>query len=427
MIDIPRRTRLWTLLASIAVCGLAAFGMTSASAQPADRLAVYAEHDPQGETRIDYTAFDDILKGVVFEVGRSDRQPARGRAVNTGTRINYGSNSRYRYEANRVVFHALNTEHESVIGAYRAELEALPSQIDFSALKRDEQLAFWLNLHNLVVLDEIAKAYPVARLSQLRVGPDRAPLYDAKIIDLGDGDPISLNDIRFRIVGANWDDPQVIYGFFSGAVGGPTLSAESFNGARVRRQLDANAGEFVNALRGVEDSRLGFRISPLYEEWREIYFPDWPSDVRSHLNRFADNEAAEGLSEGGEPEFLDYDWRIADLTNGTSACGGRSNFNVQTSQGELGQVGQGGCGQLPPHARNLVEVVTERRLEFLRQGRLGSVTIRDIETDETGARIISDRPDVQLPAAADDAPESANDEDDEDNDAAETASEGSEP
>lgn len=352
----------------------------------------FAEFNEASRTRIDYTAFDDILGGLVFEVGRSDRQPARGNAIRTGTRISLASNSRYRFEANRVVFHALEDVHTSAISEYRRELESIPAAVGLERLSSNEQLAFWLNLHNVVVIDEIAKRYPVRRVNSIRF--DGVDFHDADIVDLG-FQRISLNDIRFNIVGALWDDPRVMYGFYSGAVGGPTLQGDAFKGGTVWSQLSANAGEFINALRGVESAHYGFRISPMYANWREVMFPDWPSDLRLHLNAFAEGPASAAISSGNEPEFLRYDWNIADLTNGVGECGGQGTFYVQSSSGESGPQGPSGCGTLPPHAQEFVFTIQQRRLEFLRQGRLGSVTVRDLdspdpdEDDDRNARRIS--------------------------------------
>ena len=327
---------------------------------------------------IDYEAYDIILGAIVFEVGRSDRQPARGGTQRTGTRISLDNPSRYRYEANRVAFHLLTDEQRAEISAYRIELEGLASRLDWARFSPDEELAFWLNLHNLVVIDELAKQYPVRRMNRLRI--DDTGFWDAPLIVLN-GRRISLNELRFQVVGERWPDPRVMYGFFSGAVGGPTLQGEAFTGDRVWSQLSASAREFVNALRGVESLDRGFKVSPVFEEWRAIIFPAWPDDFRAHLAFYAESEVSNALAVGGAPGFLRYDYSIADLTNGVGRCGGGAVANVVSYGGGAGvPTTQDACAVLPLHAAELIEVVIERRLEFLRQGRMGSVTVRDIPT-----------------------------------------------
>ncbi|WBQ12374.1 DUF547 domain-containing protein [Hyphomonadaceae bacterium BL14] len=381
----------WRRHAAAAVCVLALAGVSAPAAMAATdpAFARFAEHDQDSRIRIDYTAMSEILGGSVYEVGRSDRIPGRGRVERTGTRINLGSTSRYRYEGNRVVFHTMSREHKDVISQYRAELESLPSHVPLASLSPDEQLAYWLNLHNIVVIDEIARRYPVTNVARLRI--DGQPLHDAPLVTI-EGQRLSLNDIRFNVVGANWSDPRVMYGFFSGSVGGPSIQRQPFEGARVWAQLSAGAGEFVNALRGVEDVNQGYRISPLYQEWRDSLFAQWPQDLESHLTAFADGDARQSISIGQLPDFLTYDTLIADLTNGVHRCGGDSGFNVVSTGSEMGATASNPCSGLPPHARDLVVTVIERRLEFLRQGRFGSVTIRDVDTtpeSEGGARRVT--------------------------------------
>ena len=344
---------------------------TPAIAQSAeDEFSRYEAFDADSRTRIDYTAFDDILRGIVFEVGRSDRIPGRGRDVMmTGTRLSYENTSRYRYEGNRLVLHLLEEEHRTAISQYREELERLPSSIDLASLSSNEQLAYWLNLHNVVVIDELAQRFPIRSLRRWEI--DGVAYADADIINI-DGHQISLNDIRFNIVGANWPDHRVMYGFFAGAVGGPTIQGKAYTGPRVWSELEAGAREYVNALRGVESARFGFRVSPLYGEWQDVMFPAWPEDLRSHLELYAEAGASATLAAGVEPNFLRYDWSIADLNNGVARCRGHNPANNMTNA----------CTTLAPHTQNFINVIIERRIEFLRSGELGSVTIRDIETDD---------------------------------------------
>ncbi|MGY6628571.1 MAG: DUF547 domain-containing protein [Oceanicaulis sp.] len=381
----------WSRHAAAAVCALALAGVSApavmAASDPA--FARFAAADEDSRIRIDYTAMSDILSGIVYDVGRSDRTPGRGRAERTGTRINLGNSSRYRYEGNRIVFHTMTREQKGIISEYRAELESLPSHVPLSSLSPDEQLAYWMNLHNFVLIDELARRYPVTNVARVRVGGQL--LHDAPLITI-DGQRLSLNDIRFNIVGANWSDPRVMYGFFSGSVGGPSIQRQPFEGRRVWAQLSASAGEFVNALRGVEAVSQGYRISPLYQEWRDQLFPQWPQDLESHLTTFAEGETRQSINIGQLPDFLTFDPLIADLTNGVHRCGGDSGFNVVSTRNELGGQSGAACDVLPPHARDFVVTVIERRLEFIRQGRLGSVTIRDVETtprSEDGARRVT--------------------------------------
>ncbi|MCC5997131.1 MAG: DUF547 domain-containing protein [Oceanicaulis sp.] len=364
-------------MAAALLAGCALTAAPAAFAQTSGEFARFAAADDNSRVTIDYDVWTELLNGIVFDVGHSDRRPARGRLQVTGTLMSPESNSRYRYESNRVIYHLMEDIHRELISAYRAELEALPAQVALSSLNPNEQLAYWLNLHNVVVIDELSQRYPVRRLDNLRFNGQ--PFYEAKLVTI-EGVPLSLNDIRLRIVGAGWDDPLVMYGFFSGAIGGPPLRNEAFTGARVWSQLRLNAREFVNALRGIDTYQRRTIISPIYREHRDL-FPDWPGDLHAHLTSFAESAADDLSAIEGEPSYLDYDWSIADLTNGRFGCTSGADANPVTIVSGAGATSSAiSCRVLPAQAIRLVNVVVSRRMEFIRQGRLGQVTVLDIPT-----------------------------------------------
>ena len=129
------------------------------------------------------------------------------------------------------------------------DLERISGELDIAALPRNEQLAFWFNLHNAAMLEAIAREWPVRQPREIMV--DGVPLDDAQFLTVR-GIAMSLRDIRENIVFANWRDPKVIYGFWRGEIGGPALEREAYTGANVNSLLDIAAQDFVNSLRGIQ-------------------------------------------------------------------------------------------------------------------------------------------------------------------------------
>jgi hypothetical protein len=347
----------------------------------------FEAHAENGGVSIDYRIWSDILRDIVLNVGPSDRDPQVSNAsAVTGSLINTGNRTRYRFESNRVVYHLMEDDYREAITAYRQELEALPAQVDWERMSSDEQLAFWLNLHNVAVIEQVMLNFPARRIDRLEADGVDAPLFDAKILNVA-GTPLSLNDIRVNIVYELWEDPRVMYGFFNGAIGGPNIRREAYTGDQVWNQLNSNAREFVNSLRGVDIPYRTQKVSSLYAE-AAPYFPVFETDLRGHLLRFANEDTADDLNLGRplQPEI--YEWGIADLTNGSSRCGGP---NVQVNYGEgapgrqASQVSNtASCSVLPQNARILMNYVLERRFELLQEGRIGDVRTIDIPTDEDG-------------------------------------------
>jgi hypothetical protein len=217
-------------------------------------LAQFSAYSAHSDSHIDYQVLSDLLRDIIYNVPRASRSTTRTRSIGTGTRTSSANESRYRNDANRVVYHLLSDEYKNAISFYRQDLESIPEQIDLASLSSNEQLAYWMNLHNVAIIEQVMLNYPTTRINRLRAAGTREDVFEAKILTVA-GVPLSLNDIRLRIVYAQWDDPRVMYGFFNGSIGSPEIRNEAFDGRRIWSQLDRNAREFVNSLRGVETTR----------------------------------------------------------------------------------------------------------------------------------------------------------------------------
>ncbi|MBX7533583.1 DUF547 domain-containing protein [Qipengyuania sp. 1XM1-15A] len=279
--------------------------------------AISSRFAPRGDTlqtRIDYKAWDEALAYFVFYMGPSERRIMPKVAPETGTRMVFGHDSGLRLEGNRVGFSFLEDAQREALTAYREELEALGSQLDIASLPRNEQLAYWLNLHNVAVIEQIALAYPVSRPSELRIGADQLPLDEAKFLNV-DGVALSLKDIRTQIVYPNWRDPRVIYGFFRGEIGGPTIQRNAFNAENVNLLLQSSATDFVNSMRGVEKRGNTLHISRLYEEAMPFFFGEEEA-LRAHLKKFARDDLREDIARTQRIRTSLYEYDVSDLARG---------------------------------------------------------------------------------------------------------------
>ena len=277
---------------------------------------------------IKYDDWDLLLSSAVLEVGLSDRRPA-GRASlrGTATRIRHGNYSATAYEGNRVLFDEFKQPHRDNMLAIRRDLEAVPDFMPLENFSKNEQLAYWLNLHNVAVMLEVANEYPIKKVKRLYAG--RTSVWDKKTMSVG-GVPTSIKDIEEHVV-ANWNSPLVLYGFFMGAVGGPNIRDHAFTGDNVIQSLRVNATEFVNSLRGFKLWSGQGRVSDHYRIGAH-YFPDFGEDIKAHMLVFANPDTERDLHKAGSFRIRNYDWGIADLKNGDTYNGG--SFN--TSSGALG-------------------------------------------------------------------------------------------
>ena len=277
-------------------------------------LAQFAPASDRSAHRIDYAHWDEALAWFVIPMGPSIRQGAPRVDPNLGTRRIYGHESRYRLEGNRVAFSFLTPQIEQSISEYRADLERVGSELDLAAIPRNEQLAYWINLHNVAVIEALADEYPLAEPSARSFGAEGAALDDAKLVTVA-GVALSPRDIRERIVYPNWNDPKVMYGFWRGTIDGPSIQRLAYTGGNVDALLSLSAEEFVNSLRGVERWGGALRVNPIYDEAARFYFDDSDA-LRAHLIQYARDDVRELVSETTEVAYKNPEGDLADLARG---------------------------------------------------------------------------------------------------------------
>lgn len=375
----PRRSLFISLLAGSVLTATVA-APASAQVETANASAAFDRFVPNAssiETSIDYTVWDEALRYMVFRMGRSSREAAPSVDPGLGTRRTWGHTSRYRLEGNRIIFSYLEQEIIDSLTAYRQDLERVGNQIDIASLPRNEQLAFWINLHNAAVIEQLAQQYPIRSPSLAKFGSDNVPLDEAKIITVG-GIAMSPKDIRTKIVYPNWKDPKVIYGFFRGEIGGPSIASEAFTSANVSRLLGDNAREFVNSLRGVEKLGNTMQVSKIYQEAQPFYFGNWEEDIRAHLAKYARDDVAGIIDKTNRTDAALYETDISDLAGGQREP---SYNDIQTDDG----TGFGSQSTRVP--RSVARLILEHRRkinEMIRRKELAPrVIVIDMES-ETG-------------------------------------------
>ena len=290
-----------------------------ASAQEAaagdNPFAQFTPRDDAQQTSLDYAVWDEALRYMVFRMGRSSREGSPSVNPGTGSRRTWGHTSRYRLEGNRIIFSYLEQDIKDSLTTYKQDLENVASQVDIASLPRNEQLAYWINLHNAAVIEQLAQRYPIRSPSLSKFGPDNVPLDEAKVITVN-GVSMSPREIRTKIVYPNWSDPKVIYGFFRGEIGGPTIPSEAYKASNVSLLLADGARDFVNSLRGVEKLGSTMQVSKIYEEARPFFFADWDADLRAHLGKYARDDVSSILDETDRIDASIYETDISDLAGG---------------------------------------------------------------------------------------------------------------
>lgn len=192
-----------------------------------------------------------------------------------------------------------------LLDTYLSTLAATPVH----TLDRPEQYAFWLNLHNALVVRLIARSYLVLSVRDIDFG-DGTP-WGRPIVEV-EGRPLSLSDIRNGILRAYWRDGRLHYGLCYGAIGSPGLLGQGFSGANVDRLLDEQALDFVNHPRGVWADGRTATLSSLYE-WYAEDFGGARNAILSHLRLYALPGLRRMLPDDVALSYA-FDWSLNDAT-----------------------------------------------------------------------------------------------------------------
>ncbi len=303
----------------------------------------FQRFDADSSLTIDYTDLNSLLEALVLETGRSSREKASPSQSQTGTRMKMSVNRATINEGNRFFFEVFvdNEKNKQTLGKIRNRLENIPALTPLEKFSRGEQLAYWINLYNVTILEEIIEVYPQRELAKLLVG--KKSLLAKKTLMVA-GVMLSLDDIQFTILKQNYkNDPLIIYGLYQGIIGGPNIRKTAYSGKYVYADLIDNAMEFINSNRGTESkSKRVFRVSSLYKR-NELFFTDFQSDLTEHLLAYLEGEERVELQGATKIKADINDWTVTDLYGSKRNLGGSM---ASSNAALVGAVSGGNSSQL---------------------------------------------------------------------------------
>jgi hypothetical protein len=163
------------------------------------------------------------------------------------------------------------------IKSERSKLDGYLAQIASASVDkgpRDEQIAFWLNAYNALVLRTVVDHYPIQGRSaeypakSIRQIPGAFERLPHRVA----GRTLTLDQIEQTVL-AGFQDPRVYFALGRGAEGSGRLRSEAFTGARLQEQLADVAAECVNRAQCIAIDRANGKVaaSAIFS-WREKDF-----------------------------------------------------------------------------------------------------------------------------------------------------------
>lgn len=235
---------------------------------------IFAVSNEASRSHLDFAAWTDFLtKLVSFTGGRSN-----------------------------VAYRLVREGGAEFLDGYVGELQGIRPE----ALSRQEQLAFWLNLHNAQAVRLTTANYPVRAGDALVNGA----AWNAPALTVS-GVSFSLAELRTVILPANFKDPRIISALALPAKGGPPLQQTAFDGRDINAQLDAAAAQYINLNGTVSVKGDVAFVAPVFTENRALYGGK-DADLLAHLRKFASPKLAAKLAAATQVQPGGFNWALND-------------------------------------------------------------------------------------------------------------------
>ena len=123
------------------------------------------------------------------------------------------------------------------------------AQEKVSGLKKNEQLAFYINAYNAWILHEALAKYPTTSVKDLLF-----TFFLSKRIKVA-GEKMSFDNLEKDIIRKKFNEPRVHFALNCASRSCPPLNPEPFRGEKLDAQLEKVSVAFVNSQRGVDYNR----------------------------------------------------------------------------------------------------------------------------------------------------------------------------
>ena len=282
-----------SLFTAIAMTTVSAFSVLPAVAQASPAFSTY---DEASTTVVDTTPYNEIISALSVT--------ERGRTL--------------------MAYDVANAQALPFFKRYVNSLANVPVE----TLNRDEQLAYWLNTRNVLLIQALSAERRVNGFKKKRGTPkEPGTFWTEKRITVS-GTPLSLQDIEQDILFAGWDDPNIIFGLYQGISGGPALPSKAFSGVTVHEQLAAAGRDFTSQSNNLRVKGNAVRISSYFDWYLILAFDGDEAAMRQHLADFAKPDQRNIVFADGElsrkklsTSFERYRTRQANTGSGSTGAG----------------------------------------------------------------------------------------------------------
>jgi len=263
-----------TIVAIIAIAvGLKGYSLYQATS--ANPLVYWQTSDESNQQKIDHGLWQEFLSNYL---SRNNSEPRT---------LNYQN---------------VTTQDKKKLSDYLARLQSL----DPRTYPKNEQLAYWVNLYNALVINLVLSHYPIDSIKN--IGNGLTGPWNIELATIA-GRQVTLNQIEHGILRPLWQDNRIHYVINCASIGCPDLPLQSFSSVNINKQLNDAAIRFINQHKAVHLANNTLTLSSIYN-WFAVDFGSSNENIIKHIKAYALPELKSELEHfSGTIEF-DYNWKL---------------------------------------------------------------------------------------------------------------------
>ena len=261
----------------IAALGFGGVTFAAAGSVKATPWPFWDKAEPKNTRTIDHRVWDSLLKRYVV--------------------------SNHPSEINRFRYGDVKKSDRKALKKYLKTL----SKIDPRDYRQTEQKAYWINLYNALVVQQVLGSYPIKNITDIGRKGERGP-WDEKIIKI-QGKKLSLNDIEHRILRPIWSDHKIHFALVDGSLGAPNLQPKAYTARNMRSMLKQAAREYINHPRGLTLEKGKMRASRVFADHQSDFAKNRAGLLKLFAYYVDDRKALYLLGFQGNIEYHN-DWAL---------------------------------------------------------------------------------------------------------------------
>ncbi len=198
-------------------------------------------------------------------------------------------------------------ENLGIFDTYLDQLAtANPKMLDYN-----EQLAFWINAYNALVIKGVIDHYPtksVRKVKLFRGFFSRLKFHVAK-------NTYTLNQIEHDIIRTEFVDPRVHFALVCASISCPPIEDKVFLPETIEEQLDEVTQKFINNPEKVKIDKIKRRvyISKIFKWYKEDFTEGYDGVPDFLADYLPPDDADFVLEDEIKFYYLNYDWSLNDI------------------------------------------------------------------------------------------------------------------